>query len=76
MMFYRLHLDVKFLFLLFLCFFPIGVDGIGQLFGIWESDNIIRMITGLLAGFFCGVSFGVILDEIKEMGYQRFSLKK
>jgi uncharacterized membrane protein len=46
---------------------PIGIDGIGQLFGFWESTNIIRVITGLLTGMVCGVTLGVIVDEIKTI---------
>jgi uncharacterized membrane protein len=30
---------------------PLGVDGVMQLFGFWESTNIIRIATGLFAGF-------------------------
>jgi uncharacterized membrane protein len=45
----------------------LGVDGIGQLFGFWESTNIIRMLTGLPAGIICGIALGIIYDEIRSL---------
>lgn len=30
---------------------PIGIDGGGQFIGLWESTNMIRLITGAIAGF-------------------------
>ncbi len=30
---------------------PLGIDGVMQLLGFWESTNEIRLATGLLAGF-------------------------
>jgi uncharacterized membrane protein len=67
MVFYRIQLNEKFLFVILLGIVPIGVDGVGQLFGFWESTNIIRLITGSLAGTVCGVTIGLIIDEIKEL---------
>ncbi len=67
MVFYTIQLNEKFLFAIIISFVPIGVDGIGQLFGFWESTNIIRVITGLLIGGVCGVALGVIVDEIKTI---------
>ncbi len=29
---------------------PIGIDGGGQIIGLWESTNLIRLITGAIAG--------------------------
>lgn len=29
---------------------PIAVDGLGQFYGLWMSNNLRRFITGLLAG--------------------------
>lgn len=63
--FYTIQLDGKFLFIALLCVFPLGLDGVSQLIGLWESTNLIRFITGLLTGFICGVAIGVIIDEIK-----------
>ena len=34
---------------------PTAIDGTGQLFRIWESNNIRRLVTGILAGI--GISF-------------------
>jgi uncharacterized membrane protein len=72
MVFYKIQLDEKFLFAIIIGFVPIGVDGIGQLFGFWESTNIIRLITGLLAGGVCGLAIGIIVDEFKGI----FSINK
>ncbi|MBU5227519.1 DUF2085 domain-containing protein [Clostridium senegalense] len=37
-------------FLLFIFMIPISIDGIGQLYGYWNSNNIRRFLTGILAG--------------------------
>ncbi|MFH1101907.1 MAG: DUF2085 domain-containing protein [Methanobacteriota archaeon] len=71
--FYKIELDEKFVLFLILSMVPIGVDGVGQLFGLWESNNIIRVLTGGLVGVFCGIAIGVIRDEIVNT---RFSRKK
>jgi len=42
----------------------LGVDGVGQLLGLWESTNVIRLITGILVGLFTGMAIGLILDEL------------
>ena len=62
--FKKLRLDGKFIILLITAFVPIGIDGIGQLFGFWESNNLIRIITGLSAGIVCGIAIGLIVDEV------------
>ena len=67
MIFFKIMLDEKFLVVMLLGIFPIGIDGIGQLFGLWESTNLIRFVTGLLVGAICGISIGLIIDEIKEL---------
>jgi len=67
MVFYVIELNGKFLFALLISLVPIGVDGVGQLFGFWESTNIIRVITGLLIGVVCGVALGIIIDEIRTI---------
>ena len=41
--------------------FPIMIDGIGQAFGLWESSNPVRFITGSLAG---GISSAVVMKGI------------
>lgn len=30
---------------------PLGIDGVSQLLGIWESTNLVRVVTGGIAGF-------------------------
>jgi len=64
MIFYKIELNERILFLIIIGIVPIGVDGIGQLFNLWESTNIIRFITGILAGIVCGISIALIIDEI------------
>lgn len=71
MVFYKIELNEKFLFLIIIGLVPIGIDGLGQLIGFWESNNIIRIITGLLVGFVCGVAIGIIIDEIRELIQKR-----
>ena len=46
---------------------PIGIDGMGQLFGFWESTNIIRLITGGLAGILTGLAVAVIIQELYQI---------
>jgi len=69
MVFYKVELNEKFIFFLIFSIIPIGIDGFGQLFGFWQSTNIIRVLTGLLIGLVCGVGLGVIIDEIKNMNF-------
>ena len=64
MVLYTILLEEKFLLVILTGIIPIAIDGIGQLFGLWESTNAIRAITGILAGIVCGVALGVIRDEI------------
>ena len=65
MAFYRIELNEKFIFVILIGVVPIGIDGVGQLMGFWESTNVIRVITGTLVGILCGVALGIIIDEIK-----------
>ena len=67
MVFYKIALDEKFVFVLIIGIVPIGIDGVGQLFGLWESTNIARVITGLAVGIVCGIAIGIIIDEIREI---------
>ena len=73
MVFYEIKLDEKFLILIFIGLVPIGIDGVGQLFGLWDSTNIIRLITGLLVGIVCGIAIGLIIDEIRDFRTQKKS---
>ena len=67
MVFFKIILDKKFLFLIIISLVPIGIDGVGQLFNLWESNNLIRLITGILIGIVCGIAIGIIIDELREM---------
>jgi uncharacterized membrane protein len=67
MIFYQIALDERFLLLLILSLVPIGIDGVGQLLGFWESSNLIRVITGMAAGVPIGFAIGVIIDEIAPL---------
>ena len=67
MIFYKIKLTSKFLFLIFLGFVPILIDGFGQLFGFWESSNIIRVLTGLLVGVVSGIAISMIIDETLDI---------
>jgi uncharacterized membrane protein len=64
MVFYKIELNEKFLFLIIIGIIPIAIDGLGQLFNFWESLNIIRFITGILAGIVCGIAIAIIINEI------------
>jgi uncharacterized membrane protein len=46
---------------------PIGIDGVGQLLGFWESTNLMRFITGGLCGLVVGVALGFMLREVEGM---------
>ena len=64
MIFYSIELNNKFLIAVFLGILPLGIDGVGQLIGLWESTNIIRFLTGSITGIVCGLAIGIIIDEI------------
>ena len=72
LIFYTIVLDEKFLYLILLSFIPIGVDGVGQLIGLWESTNGIRVITGVIVGITCGMAIGIIIDELKDVVYHSY----
>lgn len=67
MVFYKIKLNEKFIYLIIIGLVPIGIDGVGQLFGLWVSNNLIRLITGLLIGIVTGIAIGLIIDEVKEL---------
>jgi hypothetical protein len=46
---------------------PIGIDGVGQLLGYWESTNLMRFITGGLCGLIVGIALGFMLREMGGM---------
>jgi uncharacterized membrane protein len=67
LIFFKIPLDKKFLYLILIGVIPIGIDGVGQFFQLWESNNIIRLITGLLIGIICGIAIGLIIEELREI---------
>jgi len=67
MVLYTILLQEKFLLIIILGILPVGIDGIGQLFGLWESTNIVRFISGSLAGIVSGIAIGVIIDEMSTI---------
>jgi len=69
MVLYTIELDEKFFVAIVLSLFPIGVDGVGQLFGFWESSNGVRILTGLPAGIIFGVALGIIFDELRSLPF-------
>ena len=64
--FYKIELNEKFIYAIIIGLAPIAIDGTGQLLSFWQSNNIIRVITGLLAGGVCGIAIGFIIYEIKS----------
>ena len=40
---------------------PLAIDGTTQLFKLRETDNNLRLITGLMAGFVCRIGIHYIL---------------
>jgi len=71
MIFYKIKLDEKLIYMIIIGIIPIAVDGLGQLFGLWESTNVIRFITGFIIGIICGVSLGLIFDELKNFYFKK-----
>jgi uncharacterized membrane protein len=71
-LFFTIELDTRVMVFLILAVAPIGIDGVGQLFQLWESTNLIRVISGILTGIICGIGLGIIIDEL----YSIISRKK
>ena len=76
MLLYKLQLNEKFLFVILIGILPIAIDGLGQLFGLLESNNLVRFITGILAGGVCGIAIGVIIDEITVFPFFKNFMKR
>jgi uncharacterized membrane protein len=70
--FYQIKLNEKLLYSLLIGISPLAIDGIGQLFNLWESTNLIRVITGLFAGFVLGIAIGTIINEYNEIKKKRY----
>ncbi len=65
--FFTVSLDERFIFIIIISLVPLGIDGIGQLLGFWESTNIIRVLTGLITGIAFGMAIGILIDEGKNL---------
>jgi len=76
MIFFEIKLSEKIFFMILIGLFPLGIDGVGQLLGLWESTNLIRFLTGLLTGIVSGIALGVIIDELKTIFTQKSKLKE
>ncbi|MEM0437688.1 MAG: DUF2085 domain-containing protein [Candidatus Micrarchaeia archaeon] len=43
---------------------PMGIDGTAQLFGLWESTQLSRIVTGAIAGLAIGIYIVLLLNEM------------
>ncbi|MDI6887620.1 MAG: DUF2085 domain-containing protein [Candidatus Thermoplasmatota archaeon] len=43
---------------------PISIDGTGQLFNLWQSFNLIRLITGIAIGIVAGLAVCMLIQEL------------
>lgn len=46
---------------------PMGIDGVGQMLGLWESTDLARLVTGGLAGVITGIALGFIFFVFETM---------
>lgn len=49
-----------------LAILPLAIDGTGQLFGLWESTNVIRFLTGAVAGAGVAVFVYALIKRVKK----------
>lgn len=49
---------------LIIALIPLGIDGTFQMFGFWESTNLMRMITGSIAGIAAGMYTVPMLNSL------------
>lgn len=66
MIYVKFEPSLRLIFYMCVALIPITVDGIGQMYGNWESINAIRLITGAIAGFASGVAIGVIYYDLTK----------
>ncbi|MEM3364617.1 MAG: DUF2085 domain-containing protein [Candidatus Micrarchaeia archaeon] len=62
----RLIPETPSLLFLFVGLIPMGLDGTAQLLGMWESTNLIRGLTGFIAGAFIGFYLVSLLSDILQ----------
>lgn len=71
MAFVVVPLDSRLVWVFILGLLPLMVDGGGQLLGWWESTNLVRLVTGLLAGVVGGIAIGIVITEISDFFQRR-----
>jgi uncharacterized membrane protein len=62
--------------LLIVALVPIGLDGTAQLLTGYESTNLRRVLTGLLAGLIPGLMLGAVMDSLTRGGTKIAGAKK
>jgi uncharacterized membrane protein len=55
---------------------PLGIDGVGQLMGLWESTNPVRLLTGGLAGLITGIALAFIFYVVEDYLRDRRKAKR
>ena len=60
----RRHRSIPSPLWLILALAPLAIDGTFQLFGFWESTNLMRMITGGIAGIGMGIFSVPLIDSL------------
>lgn len=50
---------------------PMGVDGTVQLLTTYESNNVLRLITGILAGLVCTLALGFVMWDVSKSAEMR-----
>ena len=63
--FFYINYNIYLISLAILLLLPSFLDGITQLFGLRESNNVLRLITGLMGG----IGLGIIIKAIKWFIY-------
>ena len=57
----NIHYPKYLLVIYVLSLIPLAIDGITQYFGFRESTNLIRVVTGVIAGFGVGLLLSMII---------------
>lgn len=66
------YVDIKW-WMIVLAILPMGIDGTAQtILGLYESTNLIRVLTGLPAGFIAGAMIGFVVHAF----YMEYRIKK
>ncbi len=61
---FNFRIKEKHLWIMLVFIAPLFVDGIGQLLGFWESTNLIRIVTGFLAGSISSIFLSFMITEL------------